>query len=815
MADKFPSQAQVVIVGGGIVGCSVAYHLTKLGWTDVVLLERGTLTCGTTWHAAGLVGQVRATYNLTQLARYGTELYAKLEEETGQATGFKQNGSVAVARTEQRMVELKRGLSMGRCFGVEVQLISLKEAGELWPLMRTDDLVGAIFVPKDGQTNPTDTTMALAKGARQGGARIIEHVKVTGIHRRNGTVTGVATERGDIAAEVVVNCGGMWGREIGRMAGVTVPLYGAEHMHIVTTPIEGVTPELPTLRDYDGRVYFREDAGKIMMGGFEPVAKPRDVDSVPDDYEFGELDEDWDHFQILMEAGLERVPVLESAQIRDFLTGIESFTPDNRYMLGEAPELRNFFVAAGFNSIGIASAAGAGKAVAEWIVEGEPTMDLWDVDIRRCFKFQGNPRYLRDRTVEILGLLYDMHWPFRQPESARLVRCSPLHDRLKARGACFGVVAGWERPNWYAPEGVEPKYEYSYGRQNWFPYWAEEHMAVREAVGLFDQTSFAKILLQGPDAEAVMQRICANDVAVPPGKVVYTAMLNNRGGIECDLTVTRLREDCYWIVTSAATMVHDFDWIKRNIAEDARVTLADVTSAHAVIGLMGPRSRELLSRVTGADLSNEAFPFATAQEINVGHALVRAVRISYVGELGWEIYIPSEFATSVYDAIVAEGAAFGLRHAGYHAMDSLRSEKGYRSWGHDISCEDTPLEAGLAFAVAFEKNAPFIGRDALLQQRERPLAKRLVLFTVDDAEALLYHDEPIWRDGALVGRITSGSYGHTLGHAVGMGYVCHPEGVDKAFIEGGRFEVEIAAERVPATAHLRPPYDPKSKRVRA
>ena len=478
MTDKFPSQAQVVIVGGGIVGCSVAYHLTKLGWTDVVLLERGTLTCGTTWHAAGLVGQVRATYNLTQLARYGTELYAKLEEETGQATGFKQNGSIAVARTEERMVELKRGLSMGRCFGVEVQLISLKEAGELWPLMRTDDLAGAIFVPKDGQTNPTDTTMALAKGARQGGARIIEHVKVVGIHRRNGTATGVATERGDIAAEVVVNCGGMWGREIGRMAGVTVPLYGAEHMHIVTTPIEGVTPELPTLRDYDGRVYFREDAGKIMMGGFEPVAKPRDVDSVPDDYEFGELDEDWDHFQILMEAGLERVPVLESAQIRDFLTGIESFTPDNRYMLGEAPELRNFFVATGFNSIGIASAAGAGKAVAEWIVEGEPTMDLWDVDIRRCFKFQGNPRYLRDRTVEILGLLYDMHWPFRQPESARLVRCSPLHDRLKARGACFGVVAGWERPNWYAPEGVEPKYEYSYGRQNWFPYWAEEHMAV-------------------------------------------------------------------------------------------------------------------------------------------------------------------------------------------------------------------------------------------------------------------------------------------------------------------------------------------------
>ncbi|MFQ5985508.1 MAG: FAD-dependent oxidoreductase, partial [Alphaproteobacteria bacterium] len=795
MAEKLPSHAQVVIVGGGIVGCSVAYHLTKLGWRDVVLVERGQLSCGTTWHAAGLVGQLRATLNLTRLAQYTCELYATLEDETGQATGFKQNGSLAVARTPERMIELKRGASMARCFGLEVEVISPREAGEMWPLMRTDDLAGAVFIAKDGQTNPTDTTMALAKGARMGGARIFEGVKVTAIHRQGGAVAGVTTDRGDIACEYVVNCGGMWAREIGRMCGVTVPLHGAEHMYIVTKAIEGVTADLPTLRDPDGYIYLKEDAGKLVMGGFEPVAKPWGMDGIPDDFAFSTLNEDWEQFEIFMENGLIRVPALATAEVRQLLVGVESFTPDDRYMLGEAPELRNFFVAAGFNSIGIQSAGGAGKALAEWMVEGAPAMDLWDVDIRRFHPFQGNPRYLHDRTVETVGLLYAMHWPFRQVETARPLRCSPLHDRLKARGACFGETAGWERANWFAPEGVEPKYVYTYGRQNWFAHAADEHRAVREAVGLFDQTSFAKFLLEGRDAEAVLQPLCANDVSVPVGKVVYTAMLNENGGIECDLTVTRLAEDRYFIVTSAAVVTHDFDWIRRHIPEDAHAVLTDVTSAYAVLGVMGPRSREVLSRLTDADLSNGAFPYQTAQEINLGHAPVQALRISYVGELGWELYVATEFAAGVYDAIVAAGTDVGLRHAGYHAMNSLRMEKAYRSWGHDISGEDTPLEAGLGFAVAFDKNVPFIGRDALLRQRGQPRERRLVVFTLDDPEAILLHDEPIYRDGELIGRITSGDHGHSLGREVGLGYVHHEGGVDAAFLESGGFEVEIATER--------------------
>ncbi len=814
MAEALPTHARVVIVGGGIVGCSVAYHLTKLGWTDVVLLERGTLSCGTTWHAAGLVGQLRATLNLTRLAQYTADLYETLEDETGQATGFRRTGSVAVARTAERMIELQRGASMARSFGLDVYVVTPNEARDLWPLMRTDDLVGGVFIPTDGQTNPSDTTAALAKGARARGARIVENTKVTAIHRRNGAVTGVATEKGDIVCEAVVNCGGMWAREIAGECGVTVPLHAAEHMYIVTKPIDGLTSDLPTLRDPDGYIYVKEDAGKILLGGFEPVAKPWGMDGIPDDAAFTQLNEDWEHFEILMENALIRLPVLETAEVRQFFNGPESFTPDNLYILGEAPELRRFYVAAGFNSIGIQSAGGAGKAIAEWIVEDRPAMDLWDVDIRRFCRFQGGARYLHDRTVESLGLLYAMHWPFRQPESARGVRRSALHDRLAARGACFGVAAGWERPNWYAPDGVKPEYEYSYGRQNWFPYWLDEHMAVRRAAGLFDQTSFAKFALRGRDAEAVLQRICAGDVAVAPGKVVYTQMLNERGGIESDLTVTRLALDSYFIVTGAAVARRDFDWITRHIADDARVSLTDVTSAYAVIGLMGPRSREMLARVTDADLSNEAFPFLTAREITVGWAPARAVRITYVGELGWELYIPTEFAAGVYDAIVAAGGD-GLRHAGYHAMDSLRSEKAYRHWGHDITSEDTPLEAGLGFAVAFAKNAPFIGRDALLRQRDEGLKRRLVIFTIDDPRPLLYHDEPIWRDGAIVGRITSGSYGHLLGRAVGMGYVANEgEVVDAEFIKSGRYEIEIARERFRATPHLRPPYDPKSQHVR-
>jgi heterotetrameric sarcosine oxidase gamma subunit len=809
-----PSHARVVVIGGGIAGCSVAYHLTKLGWHDVLLLERRDISCGTTWHAAGLVGQLRATQNLTRLAKYGGDLYERLEAETGQATGFRRPGSLSLARNAERMHELKRLASMARCFDVDVEVITPAEAGRRWPLMRTDDLVGALWLPRDGRTNPIDTTLALAKGARQRGATILENAAVTGIRVENGRVAGVMTPGGEVACEVVVNCAGMWAREVGRMVGVTVPLHASEHFYMVTEPMASVTPDLPVLRDPDGYIYVREEVGGLLMGGFEPVAKPWGMGGIPEDFAFSLLPEDWEHFQVLMEQALIRIPALASAPVRRHVNGPESFTPDGRYLLGEAPECRNFFVAAGFNSIGIASGAGAGRAVAEWIVGGEPPMDLWDVDIRRVAPFQANPAYLRDRTVEMVGVLYAIHWPFQQPATARGVRKSALHDRVAARGACFGAVMGWERANWYATQGMEPVYWYSYGRQNWFPCAAAEHRAVRETVGLFDQSSFCKLRLDGPDALAVLQRLCANDIDVVPGRLVYTQMLNARGGIEADLTVTRLATDAFLVVTSASASTHNSCWIRRHLGE-ARAVLTDVTSSEAVLGVMGPRSRELLARLTHADLSNAAFPFLSSQEIWLASAPVRAARVTYVGELGWELYVPTEFAGTVYDAVVAAGDGLGLRHAGYHAMDSLRIEKAYRSWGHDLGCEDSPLEAGLGFAVRFDKRVPFTGRDALLAQREKPLARRLLVFVLDDPEPLLYHDEPVWRDGVLVGRIASGAFGHTLGRSIGLGWVSHPDGVTEAFVTSGRWEIEIACERRGARAQLAPPYDPKSLRVRA
>ena len=817
MVKELPDRARVVIIGGGIVGCSVAYHLTRLGWKDVVLLERRTLTGGTTWHAAGLVPQLRNSRTLIELSKYGVDLYSRLEAETGHAIGFKQTGSITAARTKGRMDELKKMTSLGRAYGIDVEPISPREAGEMWPLMRTDDLVGGVSVPKDGQTIPTSTATAMAEGARAGGASIFENVTVTAVHQRGGEATGVSTDRGDISCEIAVNCAGMWAREIGLMCGVKVPLQAAEHMYMVTNPIEGVFEDIRSLRDPDSHIYFRrdiEEAGALLVGGFEPVAKPWGMNGIPESHHFSLLDPDWEHFRLFWENGVRRVPAIQEAGINRFYVGAESFTPDNRYVMGEAPELRNFYVAAGLNSTGIAAGAGVGKAMAEWIVEGHPTMDLWEVDIRRFHGFQNSAKYLYDRTIESVGLLYGMHWPQLQNETARPVRCSPLHDRLAAEGACFGVAAGWERPNWYAPDGVEPRYEYSYGRQNWFSYSAEEHRAVREAVGLFDQTSFAKFILQGRDAEATLQRICANDVAVPPGRVVYTAMLNDRGGMEADLTVTRLAEDSYLIVTGGAGATRDFEWVKSNIPKDAHSFLTDVTSAYVVVGVMGPHSRALLSRLTDDNLSNEAFPYMTSREIGLGYATVRATRITYVGELGWELYVPAEFATGVYDAIVGEGEGHGLRHAGFHAMDSLRIEKGYRGWGHDITDQDTPLEAGLSFAVAFDKDSDFIGREALLRHREGGLKRRLVIFTIDDPEPLLLGDEPIYRDGVLVGRTTCGTFGHTIGRSVGMGYVENEDGVDPGFIKAGSYQIEVLAERFHATPSLRAPYDPKSLRVR-
>ena len=814
MATPPPDRARAVIVGGGIVGCSVAYHLAE-AWSDVVLLERDRIGCGTTWHAAGLVASLRASQALTDLARYSNELYAALERETGQATGYRRNGGLVVARTGERFEEIRRLAATARSFGVDAEIVAPGEAGQLWPAMRTDDLAGALWLPSNAQTNPTDTTQALAKGARRRGARVFEATPVVRILTEDGRASGVRTAAGDIACEVVVLCAGMWSHGLASACGVGVPLHAAEHMYVVTEEIAAVGPGLPTMADPDGYAYYKEEVGGLVVGGFEPEAKPWGMDGIPDGFSFSLLDEDWEHFRPIMEGALARVPALERTGIKSFINGPESFTPDNQYILGEAPELAGLFVAAGFNSVGITSAGGAGRALAEWIVAGEPTMDLGEVDIRRFGRFHRNRAYLRERTVESLGLLYAMHWPFRQLETARPLRRTPLHDRLAGRGACFGELHGWERPNWFAPPGVEPRYAYSYGRQNWFPHAAAEHAAVRGAVAVFDQSAFAKFLLQGRDAEAVLQRLCANDVAVTAGKVVYTAMLNRRGGFEGDLTVTRLAEDSFLIVTGVQLATRDFDWIRRHILDHAHAVLTDVTSAYAVIGVMGPGSRRLLAGTTDADLSNAAFPFATSREIELGYALVRATRITYVGELGWELYVPTELAATVFDRLMEAGDGAPVAPAGFHALDSLRLEKGYRHWGHDMGPDETPFEAGLSFAVKLDKEVPFIGRDALLERREAGIGKRLAGFRLLDPGPLLYGHEPIYRNGDLVGDVTSAAYGHTLGAAVGLGYVNHPQAGDRDFILAGDYEIEVAGERVAAVASLRPFYDPGGERVRA
>ncbi|MGZ4671826.1 MAG: GcvT family protein [Ilumatobacteraceae bacterium] len=812
---NLPTHARVVIVGGGIVGCSVAYHLAKRDCTDVVLLERKQLTCGTTWHAAGLVGQLRATRNLTRLAQYTTDLFANLEAETEQAMGFMQRGSIAIATHHERLEELKRGASMARLFGLEVEVITRSDIADLVPLAFVDDLVGGVFLPNDGQTNPIDTTQALARGARSRGVEIIENVKVNKIVVEGGRAVGVSTDSGDIRADAVVNCAGMWARELADEAGAVVPLHAAEHFYIVTEHVEALSPTMPVLRDPDGCGYFKEDAGKLLVGWFEPVAKPWGMQSIPESFSFDSLPPDFEHIEPLMAAAAHRMPLLAESGIRLFFNGPESFTPDDRYLLGESPDVRGMFVAAGFNSIGIQSAGGAGKVLADWIVDGHPPMDLWDVDVRRVMPFQRNRAYLHDRTVEALGLLYAMHWPYRQPETARGVRRSPVHDRLAARRACFGETAGWERANWFAPDGVEPTYDYSYGRQNWFEHSAREHVAVRTNVGLFDQTSFGKFHLEGPDAQRVLSRVCANDVAVAVGKIVYTQWLNDNGGIEADLTVTRLTDDSYLIVTAAATQIRDFHWLKDHIGSD-RAVVVDVSSGSAVFGVMGPNSRRLLQPLTPSDLSNDAFPFGTSQVIDLGYARVRASRVTYVGELGWELYEPTEFATGVFDTLIEAGEQHGLVLAGYHALNSLRMEKGYRHWGHDITPDDSPLEGGLGFAIAWDKPGGFTGRDALARQRDDGIKRRLVQFALSDSDRLLYHNEPIWRDGTIVGETTSGMFGHTVDRSLAMGYVSNPDGiVDGAYVDAGAYEIEVAGECIAAEASLQPFYDPKSLRIRS
>lgn len=812
MPHSMPSRAQVVIIGGGAVGCSVAYHLAHRGWQDVVLLERDQLTSGTTWHAAGLVGQLRATPNMTRLAQYSTELYGALEAETEQPTGFLQRGSIMLASSDERMAEIRRAHSTAQCFGLETHLLAPEAIAERWPLADMTGVRGGIWLPRDGQINPTDLTQALARGARQHGVTICERTPVRGIEQHQGRVTGVTTDAGSIEADYVVNCAGMWSRQVGRLAGVDVPLHAAEHFYVVTENLPQAPGPLPVLRDPDHAIYFKEDAGKLLVGMFEPVAKPWGMGGIPDDTSFTQLPADWDHLAPQLEAAMERVPAVGEAGIQLFFNGPESFTPDDRYLLGETPELPGFFVAAGFNSVGVQSAGGAGRVLADWIVDGHPPMDLGDVDIRRLQPFQSNANYLHDRTVEGLGLLYAMHWPYRQYATARGARRSPLHDRLAAHGAAFGEAAGWERPDFFGEPGTTPTYDQTFGRPQWFEYHAAEHRAAREDLVLFDQSAFAKFLVQGPDAEAALQWVCSNGVDVAPGRAIYTLLLNERGGIESDVTVTRLDAERFLIVAPATAQRRDYYWLYHNLPRALRATVTDVTSSEAVLGLMGPRSRAFLTAVTGADLSAAACPFGHCIELDIGYARVRAVRMTYVGELGWELYLPTEFATGVFDALMARPDA--PRLAGFHALHSLRTESGYRHWGHDITDEDDPLAAGLGFAVARDKE--FIGRAAVERLRQQPRSRRLVSIRLSDPEPLLYHDEPIRWGDRIVGRTTSGRYGHTLGGAVALGWVEHPDGatVDRDFLARGGYTVEVAGEPVPAELSLRPFQDPERRRVK-
>ncbi len=810
-----PDRCEVVVIGGGVIGVSVAYHLAEAGIQDVVLVERKELTSGTTWHAAGLVGQLRSSINMTKLARYTSELYRGLEAETGQATGYRQCGSMSIAATAERFEELKRSASMAKVFGLEVNVLSVEEIAERYPLIQTDDLYGGIHIPSDGYANAVDITQALAKGAKSRGVRIATHTKVEEILHEGGQIAGVRTDRGEIQAKYVVICGGMWSRDLASSVGVNLPLHACEHYYVLFESVEGLHPDLPVLRDYDACTYYKYDAGKLLLGAFEPSAKPWGMGGIAEDFCFDEIAGDFDHFEPVLLDAMKRFPALERAGIQKFFCGPESFTPDVRYHLGEAPELKNCFVAAGLNSIGLQSAGGVGKVTAQWIRDGRPPVDLWEVDVRRNMPFQRSQRYLQSRVGESLGLLYATHYPYRQYETARGVRKAAIHDRLRAAGACHGEAYGWERPNWYAPDGVEPVYDYSYGRQNWFDHSAAEHRAVREGVALFDQSSFAKFRFEGRDTMAVLNRICANNIDVVPGRVVYTQWLNERGGIEADLTVTRLAENAFMIVSAAETEVRDFYWLKRHIPDDAHCVLTNVTSGMGVISIMGPKARDLLQSLTPDDMSHKGFPFATSREIELGYGYVRASRITFVGELGWELYIPTEFMQDTYDRIVAAGAEWGLVHAGYHALNSLRTEKAYRHWSHDITDEDSPLEAGLDFVVKWDKAGGFVGREALLEQREKGLSRHLLQLRLKDSEPLIYHNEPIWRDGTLVGHITSGAYGHTLGGAVGLGYVRATPGDAPEAVLDGHYEVEVACEKITAEVSLRPLYDPENAKIRS
>lgn len=810
---SLPSHARYVVIGGGVMGCSLAYHLAKLGAGEVVLLERGTLTCGTTWHSAAQVRQLRSTRNLTELIKYSARLYASLAEETGQETGWTQTGSVSIATTPDRLIHIRRQAALARLFGVEAEEIGADDVKRMWPLANVDDVIGAVYSPSDGRVNPSDLCQALVKGAKAHGARIFEGISVDGIETAGGRVSAVRTADGRIACEAIADCAGLWGRRVAHMADVSAPLYACEHFYLLTKPIDGIDGHLPTLSDHDGHLYLRDDVGGLLVGCFEPKGKPLALDALPPDFAFDLLNEDWDHFEPMMLNAMHRLPVLETAEVRMLLNGPESFTPDGSFLLGEVPELAGFYLGCGMNSVGVASAGGAGQALAQWMVDDAAPMDLWSVDPRRFATVYDDDRVLADRVSEVLGLHYAIAYPGREHASARNLRTTPLHEELAACGARFGERAGWERPLYFVPDGEAVDETLTFGRPGWFDLVAAECRATREAVALFDQSTFAKIEIAGPQALALLQRVCANDMDVRPGRIVYTAMLNDRGGFESDLTVIRRDPDHFLMMTGTAQGRRDLAWLRRHAGSTDGVALRDVTDDHAVIALSGPRARDVLARVTDADLSDAAFPFYTAQNIQTTVGNVLAARLSYAGELGWELYVAPQSARDIWKALRDAGADAGIRPAGILAMTALRIEKGFRAWGHDVTPDDTPLEAGLAFACR-RGDEDFIGASALQRQRNEGIRRRLVFLTLDAPAVLAHGHEPILLDGRPVGQVTSAAFGHTVGRTVCMGYVPVSGGKVDAIITAGHYEIDIAGDAAAATVSLTPPLAP-SKSDRA
>ncbi len=810
-----PAHAAIIVIGGGIIGCSTAYHLAKDHKADVILLEQGQLTSGSTWHAAGLVGQLRSSASITKVLKYSVDLYKNLEAETGLATGWKMSGCLRLATNPDRWTEYKRLATTARSFGMEMHLLTPAEVKKMWPLMETSDLVGASFLPTDGQASPSDITQSLAKGARMHGAKLFENVRVTGFEMDGNRIKAVLTDQGRIECEKVVNCGGQWARQIGVMAGINIPLQPVKHQYIITEKIEGLSPDSATIRDPDRRTYFKEEVGGLVMGGYEPNPQAWVKDDVPSDWQFRLFDDDWDHFEQHMVQAITRVPALETVGIKQMINGPESFTPDGNFILGPARECANMYVGAGFNAFGIASGGGAGWALGEWVMRDEAPLDLWSVDIRRFSSLHSDRDWVCERTEEAYGKHYTIGFPHEEYESGRPRIVSPLYERLRSHRAVFGSKLGWERPNWFAPEAIEPRDVYSMGRQNWFEPVGNEHHHVRDNVGLFDQSSFAKYEMRGPDAAAILDRICANDMSRPAGRLTYTQLLNTRGGIECDLTVARLADDHFYIVTGTGFRTHDFAWIADHMPNGANASLSDITEEFGTLSLMGPKAREVLSQVTDSDVSNGTFPFGHVQTIEIAGLPVRALRVTYVGELGWELHVPIHGIGKVFDALIEKGEDQLIRPIGYRALESLRLEKGYRAWGSDITPNDSPFEAGLGWAVKLKSGRDFIGRSACVEVASRPLVKQFVGFVTDNSATVLLGRETILRNGEFIGYLTSGGYGYTIGKPVGYGYVRNPSGVTGEWLASGAYELVVANETVKASLVLEPLVDPKMLKIKA